>query len=46
VIISTYPHAKSNRLETGIVERLRDELDVPVIHVVVPSEHVTRATAR
>jgi GABA permease len=46
VIISTYPHGKSNWLETGIVERLRDELDVPVIHVVVPSEQVTPATAR
>jgi len=35
VIISTYPHGESNWLETGIVERLREELDVPVTHVVV-----------
>jgi hypothetical protein len=35
VIISTYPRGKSNWLETGIVDRLRDELDVPVTHVVV-----------
>jgi hypothetical protein len=46
VIISTYPRGRSNWLETGIVERLRDELDVPVVHVVVPSEQVTPATAR
>ncbi len=29
VIISTYPRGKSNWLETGIVERLRGELDKP-----------------
>ena len=38
VIISTYPQGESNWLETGIVERLRDELDVPVTHVVVQAE--------
>jgi GABA permease len=35
VIISTYPAGMSNWLETGIVQRLRDELDIPVTHVVV-----------
>ena len=35
VIISTYPRGKSNWIETGIIERLRDELDIPVTHVVV-----------
>jgi GABA permease len=35
VIISTYPPGQSNWLETGIVQRLREELDVPVTHVVV-----------
>src|SRR5215218_8087794 len=35
VIISTYPPGKSNWLETGIVDRLQDELDVPVTHVVI-----------
>jgi hypothetical protein len=35
VIISTHPPGKSNWLETGIVERLRDELDVPVTHLIV-----------
>jgi GABA permease len=39
VIISTHPPGKSNWLETGIVERLRDELDIPVTHVVVDLEH-------
>lgn len=38
VIISTHPPGKSNWLETGIVERLREELDVPVTHVTVDLE--------
>jgi hypothetical protein len=38
VIISTHPEGKSNWLETGIVERLREELDVPVRHVVVEAQ--------
>jgi hypothetical protein len=42
VIISTYPPGKSNWLETGIVERLRDELDIPVTHVVVHPDRVPR----
>ena len=44
VIISTLPRGKSNWLETGIVERLRDELDVPVTHKVVDAG-AARATA-
>jgi GABA permease len=35
VLISTYPPGTSNWLETGIVRRLREELDIPVTHVVV-----------
>jgi GABA permease len=35
VVISTHPPKQSNWLETGIVSRLRDELDVPVTHLVV-----------
>ena len=42
VIISTYPPGDSNWLETGIVGRLRTELDIPISHVVVPS---TRSVA-
>ena len=40
VVISSYPPGKSNWLETGIVERLRDELDIPVTHVVVQPDRV------
>jgi GABA permease len=43
VIISTYPPGRSNWLETGIVEELREELDVPVRHVIVDSERVPAA---
>jgi hypothetical protein len=39
VIISTHPPGKSNWLETGIVERLQEELNVPVTHVIVDLEH-------
>jgi membrane protein implicated in regulation of membrane protease activity len=35
VIISTHPPGKSNWLETGMLERLREELDIPVTHLVV-----------
>jgi GABA permease len=41
VIISTYPPGKSNWLETGIVERLRDELDIPVTHIVVQPDRAS-----
>jgi hypothetical protein len=46
VIISTYPLGKSNWLETGIVERLRDELDIPVTHVVVQPDHVAQTAVQ
>jgi len=42
VIISTYPRGESNWLETGIVDRLRDELDVPVTHVVVQADRASQ----
>jgi hypothetical protein len=45
VIISTYPRGKSNWLETGIVERLREELDVSVTHVVVQPGRVAQPAA-
>jgi hypothetical protein len=38
VIVSTLPPGKSNWLEAGILQRLRDELDVPITHVVVDQE--------
>ncbi len=34
IVISTHPPGQSNWLETGIVERLREELDVPVTHLI------------
>jgi hypothetical protein len=40
VVVSTHPPGQSNWLETGIVERLREELDIPVTHLVV---HLERA---
>ena len=33
IVISTLPRKQSNWLETGIVARLREELDVPVTHL-------------
>ena len=42
MIISTYPRGESNWLETGIVDRLRDELDVPVTHVVVQAARASQ----
>ena len=38
VLISTYPPGTSNWLETDIVERLQEELDIPVTHVIVAPE--------
>ena len=45
VIISTHPPGKSNWLETGIVTRLRDELDIPVTHVIVDLDAAAHAGA-
>lgn len=35
VLICTYPPGASNWLETGIVKRLREELDICITHVIV-----------
>jgi hypothetical protein len=35
VLICTYPPGASNWLETGIVNRLREEFDICVTHVIV-----------
>jgi GABA permease len=35
VIISTHTAQRSHWLESGLVERAREELDIPVTHVVV-----------
>jgi hypothetical protein len=42
VVISTFPRGSSNWLETGIVDRLREELDVPVTHVVVQPDRASQ----
>lgn len=46
VIVSTHPPERSNWLESGVVERVRGELDVPVTHVVVDLERGRVAIAR
>lgn len=38
VIVSTLPPGRSNWLEAGILQRLQDELDVPITHVVVDQD--------
>jgi GABA permease len=35
IVISTHPPERSHWLERGVVERARDEIDLPVTHVVV-----------
>ncbi len=44
IVISTHPPERSHWLERGVVERAREEIDLPVTHVVVdlaaePSVH-------
>ena len=46
VIVSTHPQARSRWLESGLVERLREELDIPVHHVVVDLERAHAPAAR
>jgi GABA permease len=43
VLISTLPPKQSNWLEAGILERLREELDVPVTHLVAEPSLAPRA---
>jgi uncharacterized membrane protein YccC len=45
VIISTHPPGKSNWLETGIIERLHEELEIPVTHIVVDLERTSAAAS-
>ncbi len=42
VIVSTLPAGRSNWLETGILARLRNELEIPVTHVVATSRAPSR----
>jgi hypothetical protein len=41
VLIATLPPKQSNWLETGIIARLRNELDIPVTHTVVDLDRTT-----
>jgi hypothetical protein len=45
IVISTLPHGTSNWLETGIVEQLHEDLDIPITHKVVDvaAAHATAA---
>ena len=45
LIVSTHPRARSKWLESGLVERLRAELDIPVRHVIVDLEAAATETA-
>lgn len=44
IVISTHPPHRSRWLERGVVERARDEIDLPITHVVVDleTEHVAK----
>jgi hypothetical protein len=46
VIISTLPRGRSNWLETGIVEQLHEDLDIPITHTIVDLEAPRTAPAR
>jgi GABA permease len=45
ILISTHPPHRSRWLEHGVVERAREEIDLPIAHVVVdlPAERVAKA---
>jgi GABA permease len=45
IVISTHPPDKSRWLEHGVVRRTREEVDLPVTHVVVDLE-AERAASR
>lgn len=44
VLVSTLPPNRSNWLETGILKRLRAELEIPVTHVVAEPERTPTTT--
>ena len=45
LIISTHPPERSRWLERGVVDRAREEVDLPVTHVVVDLERASRTAA-
>lgn len=46
IVISTHPPRRSRWLESGVVERAREEVDLPVTHVVVDLEAERTPSAR
>jgi GABA permease len=44
VVVSTLPPDRSNWLETGILKRLRAELEIPVTHVIADPERIPTST--
>ena len=45
LIVSTHPAKRSHWLESGLLQQARDELDIPVAHVVVDLERQTAASS-
>jgi GABA permease len=43
IVLSTHPEGRSNWLERGVVDAVRDRYDVPVTHVVVDLQAAARA---
>jgi hypothetical protein len=44
IVISTHPPGRSNWLERGVVDRAREQFDMPITHVVVDLERETGAS--
>jgi hypothetical protein len=45
LLISTHPAKRSHWLEDGLLQQARDELDIPVAHVVVDLERQAAASS-
>jgi len=45
IIISTYPPGRSNWLETGVLDRLHEELDIPITHVIADAARTDEVAA-
>jgi hypothetical protein len=45
LLISTHPARRSHWLESGLLQQARDELDIPVAHVVVDLERQPPASS-
>ena len=43
IVFSTHPPGRSNWLERGVVERVRERFDLPITHVVVDLEREAEA---